>query len=154
MQEVTWVLVAPEGLRYQGGHAAAGREEKIEAEHQADDRERFQNTDAEEEEREDVAASFRLTRDRFDGLRGDDTVTDGGAQGDGRDNQREAEDQDGGEYGFRSHDVPFRICLVFVGRSQREIDDAQEGEDERLDRADQEVEELDPDRSDGGKDGD
>ncbi len=66
-------------------------EEQVETQPQADDRERFQNADAQEEEREDVGAGFRLARDRLDGLRRDDTVADGRAEGDGRDDQREAD---------------------------------------------------------------
>src|ERR1700681_3054994 len=93
-----------EDLRDERQHAAADREEQEESEHEPDDRERLQNADAQEEEREDVAARFGLARDRLDRLRRDDTVADGGTQGDGRDDQGETQDQDGGYDGIRTHD--------------------------------------------------
>src|ERR1700736_1740088 len=40
------------------------------------------------------------------------------------------------------------LSLMFLGRCQGEIDDGEQREDERLNRTDQEVEELDPDRGD------
>src|SRR5581483_5437068 len=126
-------------------------EQQVEREHERDDRERFQNADAEEVEREDVSARLGLTGDRLDGLRADDTVADGGAEGDGRDDDREAEDEGDGDDDFSGHDGPF---LVLLGGRQGEIHDAEEGEHERLDQADQEVEELDPDRRDRGGDRD
>ena len=68
-------------MRQERGHVGHD-EQQIERQPERDDRERFQNADAEEQEREDVRPRFRLTRDRFDGLGGDETVAHRGAERD------------------------------------------------------------------------
>ena len=64
-------------------------EEHVERQAQRDDRERFQNADAEEQEREDVRARFGLAGDRFDRFAGDDTVADGRSEGHADHDERE-----------------------------------------------------------------
>ena len=76
----------------QRGHVGHD-EQQVEGETERDDRERFQDADAEEQEREDVGARFGLTGDRLDRLRCDDTVADGGTERDAEYDQSECEDR-------------------------------------------------------------
>ncbi len=68
-------------------------EQQVEREPERDDRERFQDADAEEQEREDVRARFGLTSDRLDGLRRDDAVADGRTERDAEHDQPEREER-------------------------------------------------------------
>jgi len=71
-------------------------EQEIEREAERDDRKRFQNADAQEQERKNVGTRFGLTGDGLDGFRSDDAVADGRAECDAEDDQSKREDRRGG----------------------------------------------------------
>src|ERR1700729_2143547 len=90
-------------------------EEDVERERDGDERHGLQHAYSQEHKEEDIRPSFRLPRDRFDCLRGDDTVADRRAEGDPRDHDAETEHRRGRDYRFWIHVGSF---LVFVGKRQ------------------------------------
>src|SRR6185312_2166899 len=86
------------------GHQRTQRsqaEDHIERETQSDDRERFQHADAQEHERHDVRPRLGLTRDRFNGFAGHDTVADGRTEGDAGNDDAEGQEGEGCYQRFR-----------------------------------------------------
>src|SRR6185503_2631562 len=109
-----WTIAVPSGRRNTGSYPLLrddrevrdhvrhlhDDEEQIEREAQSDDREGFQDADAQEHERQDVRTCFGLTGDRFDGFAGDDAVADGRTERDGGDDDAEREEGKAGDQRF------------------------------------------------------
>jgi len=93
-------------------------EQDVEREPQRDDGERFQDSDAEEEEGEDVWARLGLPRDRLDGFRSDDAVADRRTKCNAEHDEPERDDCRRSDQTFRSQNNAFREKLVFFGDGQ------------------------------------
>ena len=99
-------------------HQAVGHahddQQHVDRESQADDRECFQDADAEEEKRKDVRPCLGLTGYRLDRFAGDDTVADRRAERNGGDDDAEREEGEGCNQRFRAQESTFRRMLVIV----------------------------------------
>jgi hypothetical protein len=82
-------------------------EQHVECEPERDDRKRFQDADAKEQEGEDVRARFGLARDRLDGLASDDAVADRGTERHACDNEAERQQGEACNQRFRGQDDTF-----------------------------------------------